>query len=358
MKTRLLSLSVAAVFAAGCHSNTAEKAEDVRPVRSMAVGATAGSVGANYPGEVRARYESKLGFRTAGKVVQRLVDVGAHVQAGQVLMRLDPEQETLQNAAVDAQVDAAKSRVAQNRTDLERTQSLFKRKFASAAEMDQSKLTLDESESQLRNALAQQQIQRNQRGYTQLVADRAGVVTAINAEVGQVVSPGSPVLVVAADGEREIAVSIPEARISEVRDAKRMTISLWSNPGKTYLGKLRELAPDTDEVTRTYAARITLQDPGPEVRLGMTATVFNPDVEGTTAIRLPLTAIHDPSGKPQVWIVDSATSRVNARPVKLGQAQKDSVLIAEGVNAGDVVVTAGVNHLHAGQKVKLAGTKP
>ena len=357
MKAKVLVVALAAVYLAGCDTHGSEKHEEIRPVRSMAVGATAGSVGATYPGEVRARYESKLGFRAGGKVVQRLVEVGSHVAAGQVLMRLDPEQEVLHTAAIDAQVDGAKSRVAQNRTDLERTQSLFGRKFASAAELDQSKLLLDDSEAQLRNALAQQQIARNQRAYTVLVADRAGVVTAINAEVGQVVMSGSPVVVVAADGEREVSVSIPESRIAELRDAKRMTVSLWAHPGKTYLAKLRELSPDTDEVTRTYAARVTILAPDAEVRLGMTATVSNPDVEGAQAIRLPLTAIHDPEGKPQVWVVDATTSRVAPRPVKLGAAQKDTVMIAEGVNAGDIVVTAGVNQLHAGQKVKLAGVK-
>jgi RND family efflux transporter MFP subunit len=357
MKMKLLSLIVAAVLAAGCGAHSESSHEEVRPVRSLAVGATAGSVGATYPGEVRARHESKLGFRASGKVAARLVDVGAHVSRGQVLMRLDPEQETLHNAAATAQLDAAKSRVAQNRVDLDRTEQLFKRKFASQAELDQSRLALTESESQLRNAQAQQQISANNRGYTELVADRAGVVTAIHAEVGQVVATGTPVVVVAADGEREVAVSIPESRIAELRDAKRMTVSLWSQPGKTYLAALRELAPDTDEVTRTYAARITIKDPDPAVRLGMTATVFTPDVEGAQAIRLPLASIHDLDGQPKVWVVDPASSRVKARAVKLGAPQNDSVLVAEGLAQGEIVVTAGANQLHAGQKVKTAGSK-
>ena len=358
MKMRLLPLMVAAALLAGCSAKSQEAHEEVRPVKSLAVGSIAGSVGATYPGEIRARYESKLGFRIAGKVAARLVDVGAHVKQGQVLMRLDPEQETLQNAAVTAQVDAAMSRVAQNRVDLERTESLAKRKFASQAELDQARLALTESESQLRNAKAQQAISANQRAYTELRADRDGVVTAIHAEVGQVVGAASPVVVVAADADREVSVSIPESRVAEIRNAKRMTVSLWANPTKTYLAKLRELAPDTDEVTRTYAARVTIQDPGPEVRLGMTASVFTPDVEGERAIRLPLAAIHDTDGNPRVWVVDAATSRVAPRAVKLGSAERDSVLVVDGLAAGDIVVTAGVNQLHNGQKVKTAGSKP
>ena len=357
MNPKYLSLLVAAALAAGCSSHSQEKQEEVRPVRSLAVGTTAGTVGASYPGEIRARYESKLGFRAGGKISQRLVEVGAHVQRGQVLMRLDPEQEVLRNVAAASQVDAARSRLDQNRTDLQRTEALFARKFASQAELDNARLALAESESQLANAKAQKDIAGNQRAYTELVADRAGVVTAIHAETGQVVASGTPVVVVAADGEREVSVSIPEARVAEIRDAKRMTVSLWSQPDKTYLAKLRELSPDTDEVTRTYAARVTILEPGADVRLGMTATVFTPDVEGEKAFRLPLTAIHNPKGEPLVWVVDAQTSRVSARPVKLGAPQKDSVLIAAGLKAGDVVVTAGVNQLQAGQKVKTAGAK-
>jgi RND family efflux transporter MFP subunit len=356
MNMNRLSLLVALAFAAGCHSSD-KKPEDIRPVRSLAVGETAGSVGASYSGEIRARYESKLGFRTSGKVAARLVEVGSHVRRGQVLMRLDPAQELLQSVAVAAQVDAARNRVAQNRLDLERTQALFQRKFASQSELDQARLALTDAESQLRNTAAQQQITANQRAYTELVADRDGVVTAIQAEVGQVVATGSAVVTLAADGEREVVVSIPESRVAELRDARRMIVTLWAQPGKTYLGKLRELSPDTDSVTRTYGARIAIKDPDAEVRLGMTATVFTPDTEGAKAIRLPLASIHDVDGQPKVWIVDPNTSTVSPRPVKLGPAQNDTVLVADGLAAGDVVVTAGANLLHAGQKVKTAGSK-
>jgi RND family efflux transporter MFP subunit len=352
-----LALMVAAALVAGCGAKAHEQHEDVRPVRSMVVGETSGSVGASYPGDVRARHESRLGFRNGGRVTQRLVEVGSHVVAGQVLMRVDPEQEVLRNASAVATVEAAKSRVEQNRTDLARTQQLFARRFASQAELDVARLALDESEAQLKSALAQRDIAGNQRAYTELRADRAGVVTAITAETGQVVATGTPVVTVAADGEREVSISIPEARVAELRDAKRMTVALWSNPGRTYLAKLRELSPDTDEVTRTYAARVTILEPGSEVRLGMTATVFTPDVEGDRAVRLPLTAIHDPAGTPRVWVVDGKSSRVSARAVKLGAAQKDTVLIAEGLKPGDVVVTAGANLLQDNQKVKTAGAK-
>lgn len=342
------------LLSAGCGHKDDPVHEDIRPVRSTVVGASKGSVGATYSGQVHARYESKLGFQASGRIAARLVEVGSHVKRGQPLMRLDPAQESLQVVTAVANTDAARSRVAQNRVDLQRTEQLLARKFASQAEVDQQRLVLAEAESQLRSAVAQQQIRVNQRGYTELAADRDGVVAAVHAEAGQVVSAGQQVVTVAADGEREVLVSIPESRVDELRNARSLQVSIWAQPDKKYQGALRELAPDTDSVTRTYSARITVKDADRALMLGMTASVFAPDVEGASAIRLPLTAIHHQDGRPMVWIVDTATSRVAQRTVELGAAQNDNVLVASGLVGGETVVTAGVHMLHAGQMVKAA----
>jgi RND family efflux transporter MFP subunit len=342
----------AALAGAACSPKHEAVHEELRPVRSAVVGESVGSVGATYSGEIRARFESKLGFQTSGRVVARLVDVGSRVRRGQALMRLDPAQESLHVVAAVADVDAARSRVAQNRVDLQRTEQLLARQFASQAELDQQKLALAQSESQLRAALAQQAIKVNQRGFTELTADRDGVITAIHVEAGQVVSPGQAVLTVAADGEREVVISIPESRVEELRRAKALQVSAWARQGKTYRGVLRELAPDTDSVTRTYSARIAVPDADAALMLGMTASVFAPDVDGQSAIRLPLTAIYDRAGQPLVWVIDEQTAQVAARPVALGSAQDDRVLIVSGLKGGETVVTAGVHMLHAGQKVK------
>ena len=353
--TFALSLFCLAVLGSGCSHESEPAHEKVRPVRSVVVGASQGSVGATYSGEIQARYESKLGFQTSGKVVARLVELGSHVRRGQPLMRLDPAQETLHVLAAGADVDAARARVTQNRIDLQRTEQLLAKQFASPAELDQQRLALEQSESQLRAALAQQQIKLNQRGYTELLADRDGVVTAIGAEAGQVVSPGQTVVTVAADGEREVLVSIPESRVDELRQTRALQVSVWAQRGKVYSGALRELAPDTDSVTRTYSARISVKDADAALRLGMTATVNAPDVDGSSAIRLPLTAIVACDGQSRVWIVDPTSSQVTARAVQLGSAQDDSVLVSAGLAGGETVVTAGVHMLHEGQKVKPAG---
>ncbi len=357
MKPMLLmpAALAAALLAAGCARKAEAPHEELRPVRTQVVGARAGSVDAVYSGEVQARHEAKLGFQVSGRVVARLVELGSHVRRGQPLMRLDPAQETLHLAAAGADVDAARHRVEQNRIDLQRTEQLLARRFASPAELDQQRLALAESESQLRAALAQQQIKANQRGYTELVADRDGVVSAIGAEVGQVVSAGQQVLTLAADGEREVQVSIPESRVDELRRARSLQVTLWALPGRTWSGALRELAPDADSVTRTYSARIAIHEPGEGMRLGMTASVRAGDVEGTSAIRLPLTAIHDRGGQPQVWVLDTTTAVVKPRPVTLGAAQNEQVIVASGLGDGETVVTAGVHMLVEGQKVKTAG---
>jgi membrane fusion protein, multidrug efflux system len=344
-----------ALLSTACGRHEPPVHDEVRPVRSTVVGESRGSVGATYSGEVQARYESKLGFQTSGKVNARLVELGSRVKRGQPLMRLDPAQETLHAVAAAADVEAARSRVEQNRVDLQRTEQLLAKQFASQAEVDQQRLTLAQSESQLKAAVAQQQIKLNQRGYTELLADRDGVVTAIAVEAGQVVSPGQAVITVAADGEREVLVSIPESRVDELRRAQRLQVSVWAQRGKVYTGALRELAPDTDSVTRTYSARIAVKDADSALMLGMTASVFAPDVEGSSAIRLPLSAIHDKAGQPQVWVIDGATAQVSPRVVKLGSAQDDSVLVVDGLRQGETVVTAGVHMLHTGQKVKAAG---
>ncbi|MBV8470712.1 MAG: efflux RND transporter periplasmic adaptor subunit [Burkholderiaceae bacterium] len=344
----------AALLLSACGRKETEAFEDVRPVRTVVAGRSDGSVGASYSGEIVSRYESVLGFRAAGRVVSRLVEIGSQVKRGQPLMRLSPEQEVQGVAAADADVDAARSRLDQARIDLKRTEQLLARQFASQAELDQQKLLVQQYESQLRAAGARRIAAANQEGYTVLVADRDGVVTALMAETGQVVAAGQPVVTVAADGEREVSINIPESRVDELRRAKTLSVSVWAHPGQGWEGSLRELAPNTDSVTRTYSARISIKKPDPDMlRLGMTASVAVRDIEGPSAIRLPLTAIVDKASERQVWVVDSKTSRVSLRTVALGSAQDDSIAVLSGLVGGETVVSAGVHMLQAGQRVDV-----
>ena len=341
-----------------CSPKDVAAPEASRPVRTVVAGASTSSTTAAYSGEVRARYENSHSFRTSGKVLARLVEVGSHVKAGQVLMRLDTAQETLQIATSDADVEASRSRIAKLQLDISRTEPLLSRKFASQAELDALKQALDEAQAGLKMALARQQINVNQRGFSELRAERAGIVTAIAAEAGQVVGAGQPVLTVAADGEREVVVSVPESRVDELRQAKDMQVSVWALPGKRYKAALRELAPDTDTVTRTYSARVRITNADEALRLGMTAVVNLVDTDTSSAIRLPLTAIYNKTGDALVWVLNTKTTQVSARKVVLGGAQNDTVWVKEGLANGETVVTAGVNLLVEGQKVLVTGAKP
>lgn len=338
---------------AGCDRHEVTRPEEARPVRTVTASRNASAVSATYSGEIRARYESRLGFKVSGKVIARLVEVGSHVTAGQALLRLDPQDAALSAASAQASTEAARSKLAQSRIDLERNERLFAEKFISNAALDQSRLAYDTALSQFRSAEAQQQLTVNQQAYTVLTADRAGVITAIDVEAGHVVSAGQPVLTLAADGEREVLVSVPESRVEELRNAQGMTVSTWANPQQSYAAVLRELAPDTDKATRTYDARVSIREPDAGIRLGMTASALIPNIEPGASIRLPLSAIDDRGGQAVVWVVDPRTGAVAARPIKVNAAYKDSVQVAEGVEEGDVVVTAGAHLLYAGQKVKV-----
>ena len=332
--------------------------EAPRPVRTVVAGASTSSTTAAYSGEVRARYENSHSFRTSGKVLTRLVEVGSHVKAGQVLMRLDTAQETLQITSADADVEASRSRIAKLQLDFSRTETLLARKFASQTELDALKQALEEAQAGLKMSLARQQININQRGFSELRAERAGIVTAISAEAGQVVAAGQPVLIVAADGEREVVVSVPESRVDELRQAKDMQVSVWALPGKRYKAALRELAPDTDTVTRTYSARVRITNADEALRLGMTAVVNLVDTDTSKAIRLPLTAIYNKTGDALVWVLNPTNQQVATRKVVLGGAQNDTVWVKEGLAGGETVVTAGANLLVEGQKVLVTGAKP
>jgi len=352
MKTSIAAGLATAVLLSACQHREQEQYEEVRPVWSTVVSHTNGTVGAAYSGEVRARHEHKAGFRVGGKITGRLVNVGDNVAPGQVLMRLDPQDAALNLAAYSAQADSAESRLAKDRADLQRAEELFRKQFISQAELDQHRMVVQQANAQMRSASAQRQIAANQRGYTELRADRAGVVTAIHAEAGQTVGASQAVLAIAADGEREIVVSVPESRVAELKPGRAMRVSSWTRPDKVYAARLRELAPDTDSVTRTYTARATILEPDDKLRLGMTATLHLADVEGEAAIRLPLTAITD-HGKPTVWVIDSKTQRVRQRAVTLLAAQ-DNIALVAGLKDGEQVVSAGVHMLHTDQKVRIA----
>ncbi|NQD38984.1 efflux RND transporter periplasmic adaptor subunit [Permianibacter sp. IMCC34836] len=346
----LLPLLALLAGLAGC-SKPEPAAAPPRPVRSIVVKAESLAPSATYSGEVRARYETPLAFRVAGKLAERRVEVGSVVKKGQVLARLDEADLQLQAAAGEAGKVAAQAQLTRAKSDYERFKALREKNLVSEFDFKNAQTAYEVARSQFDQAVAQARVGDNQAGYTQLIADANGVVTALQAEIGQVVAAGQPVVTLARSGEREVQIAVPESRVDELRRATDIAVRLWAKPEKAYPGKVREIAPDTDPVTRTYNTRITVQEVDTDLKLGMTATVTLTGA-GAQAVRLPLTAIYQTDAQPKVWLVDG-NQQVNLQPVTLGDFVDNDVIVIAGLKDGDRVVTAGVNRLVPAQHVKL-----
>ncbi|NMM27848.1 MAG: efflux RND transporter periplasmic adaptor subunit [Glaciimonas sp.] len=336
----------------GC-SKPAPKVEEVRPVRVIQLGAQQAEVAIEFSGDVRARVESRLGFRVGGKIVARKVDVGTLVTRGQVLMQLDPQDLQLVQAQAQAALQAAQSNRDLARAELSRYQELRSKNFVSQAVLDAKQTTYTAADSTVAQAQAAYRGQSNQAGYAVLVANVDGVVTKVDAEVGQVVAAGTPVVWVAQAGEKEVVVGIPEDKVANLRDVTDVRVRIWANPQAALQGKLRELSPVADPVTRTYVAKITILNAPGEVKLGMTAYVSFVAKTPDAMFTVPLTALLQDKAATAVWLVENGVVRL--APVKIGGTSGDDVLLSSGVTAGQTIVTAGVNLLKVGQKVKILG---
>jgi multidrug efflux system membrane fusion protein len=328
-----------------------EAQEPVRPVLAQKVVLSNSIDKTVYSGEVRARYETDLGFRIGGKIISRLVDVGAEVSKGALLAKLDPSDASLAAQAARADVAAAETDYSFAKSELGRYKELVDRGFIGRSVYDSKLNTFNAAEARLKAKRAQAEVSANQSAYTALYADHDGVITAVNAEVGQVVAAGQSVFRLARPDEKEVVVNSAETRVSELQNSHEMLVRLWSQPTRVYKGRLRELAPNADAMTRTFTAKVTILDPGPEVKLGMTANVLIGGL-GREAALLPLTAIYTDNGKPGVWVVDPQSNRVSLRPVEIGQYREEGVTVPGGLKSGEIVVINGVHKLIPGQAVR------
>lgn len=347
------SLVAAATLAAGC-------AKDEAPppaARVVLVQAAAGapSTGSVYTGEIRARHEVDLAFRVGGKIAARLVDAGAEIKAGQPLARLDPADLELAAAAARAQLAAAESEQATARAERERYAGLVAKKFVSQAAFEARDNAYNSAQARLEQARAQSRISGNQAGYGTLSSEFPGIVTIVVADAGQVVGAGQAVLRVARPEEREVAIAIPESRVAELKAARNLAVNLWAEPKIKLRGELRELSPAADPATRTYAARIRIDNPPPEVRLGMTARVALDGAADSTLL-VPLSAVLDVGQGPLVRVV--VDGKVATRPVKVARFREDGVELNGGLAAGELVIVSGAGKLVDGQEVQAKPATP
>ncbi|MFJ5382796.1 efflux RND transporter periplasmic adaptor subunit, partial [Cupriavidus sp. CER94] len=239
--------------------------------------------------------------------------------------------------------------------DLKRYKELAAKNFISAAELNRRQATFDSAASRLEQAQASLRNQSNQTGYAVLTADADGVVTAIDTEVGQVVTPGQPVIRVAQTAEKEVAIGLPEDQVDMLRGITEVSIHTWSDPHRTLPGRVREISAAADPVTRTYPTRVSIPNPPADLRIGMTAVVSFTRTGDAATIRVPLTALLQDKGANQVWIYQpgqGGSGTVKPVPVTLGDAQGNLIEVRQGLTPGQTIVTAGVHLLKPGQKVK------
>jgi RND family efflux transporter MFP subunit len=353
---RILVSALCVVLLAACTEAAEKKPEDVRTVRVLKVGVADGARHIEYAGEVRARHETRLAFRVPGKIMERRVEVGSSVKAGQLVARLDVSDLSLAEKSAAAQLASVQAERDLAEADYKRYADLRAKNFISQAEYDRRRNAFTTAESRLEAARAQHRQAANQAGYAALVADTTGVITALEAEAGQVVAAGQTVARLARPGEKEVVFAVPESQRELFERPVDLSVSLNARSGKTWKAKLRELSPVADPATRTYSARATILGAGEEVELGMSARATLTLEPGLKRIEVPLSALYSRGDAAQVYVV-GADATVQPRNIKTGGISGERVVVEAGLNPGDVVVAAGAQLLRPGQKVRILDEK-
>jgi RND family efflux transporter MFP subunit len=339
-------------------SRTEPTPESVRAVRTVVVSPALGQAVLEYSAEIRARSEMRLSFRVGGKLVDRPAQLGDSVRKGHVLARLDPQDLRLAEAAAKAAMQATEVNSQQAQADLARFENLFQQGFISAAELERRRTAASAAKAQLAQVQAQSEVQSRQSTYGSLIADADGVITAVDAEPGAVLAAGMPVLRLAANGPRDALFFVPEDQVESVRKmtglAGAVQLRTWGEPAHEFKATVREVAAAADAATRTFAVRaaVAANSGGPSVRLGQTAAVRLSPHEARPVIKLPTTAVLQQQGQTAVWVLDAASMTVKLQPVSLAGADGNEIIVSQGLQPGQEVVTAGVHVLTAGQQVK------
>jgi multidrug efflux system membrane fusion protein len=328
---------------------------EIRPVRAQQIQLKKLSKPSSYSGEVKARYVTDLAFRVAGKLIERKVDVGATVKKGQLLARIDPTDYKLSVLSSKAQMASAQADVDKASADLRRYQNLLQKGVISRTEFDKYQNVYNTALAKLNQTKALLDVDENKANYTDLFADADGVITEVLAERGEVVAQGQAVIRLARPQEKEISINVSENRLDELHKSSELTISLWAYPELKLRGKIREISPNADPVTRTYNVRVNIQNANDDVHLGMTATVILQRNTLQAVALLPLTALYAQGDSPSVWVVDPQTHQVKLTPVQLSEFYGNYVTVTQGLSDGQWVVTAGTHKLYEGQSVRLLG---
>ncbi len=339
---------------AACAPPDEPRPPEIRPVRVVIVEERAGGEKVSLTGTIQAQAEVNLAFRIDGRMIERRVNVGDRLAAGQVVAELDPQNEQSGLQAARASLAAANGQLVEARTNYQRFRTLVGQGVVSRAEFDRMTQLFQTAQSQVDSARAQVDIAENRLSYTRLLADAPGAVTAVGAEPGEVVQAGRMIVQIARQDGRDAVFNV-SANIKDLAPADpEITVALTMDPNVKTLGRVREVSPRADPVTGTWQVRVGLTDPPAALRLGSTVT-GRMQVGGAAGIEIPAEALTRSQGQPAVWVVDPATQTVSPRPVEVLRFDPAGVLIGQGLAAGDQVITAGVQALHPGQKVRVLG---
>src|SRR5215468_10554694 len=355
MTIALAAVLSAAVGLAGCEQKI-EQAPNVRPVRTVTVDKRAAGTPVVLTGRIEAEDEVVLAFRIAGRLLNNDLKMGDRVQAGQLVARLEPQNELNALRAAQANLAAAQGQLTQARNHFERQDTLLKQGWTTRANHDQATQALQTAESQVDAAEAQVKTAYDQVSFTELKADAPGVVTLVGPGAGEVVQAGQMILRVARRDGRDAIFDVPAQVIRNAPADPRITVNLTDDPNVRTTGRVREIAPQADPVTRTFAVKVGLNDPPPAMRLGATVTA-RMEGDSVPVISIPATALTKVNSQPAVWVVDPSNKTVSIRNVDVLRFDPARVAVSGGLTTGEVIVTAGVQALHPGQKVRLLGSE-
>jgi membrane fusion protein, multidrug efflux system len=349
-----LSSSLALTLLSACQREDEAPIAEVRPVRTVTIVKRDAGQTVTYTGRIEAEVETNLAFRIAGRMIDRNVSVGDSVRPGQPIAELEPQDELNGLRSAQAGLVAAQAQYAQARSNFERHQSLLASRATPRAQFEQAEQEQETARTQVEIAEAQLKSAEDRVSYTKLAADSAGVVTATGAQAGEVVQAGQMIVRVARAEGRDAVFDVPGQLLRSAPSDPQITVSLTDDPTVTARGRVREVAARADPVTRTFEVKVGLTDPPPAMRLGATVT-GRLQIDITPTIEIPATAMTRADQQPAVWIVDPASHTVSLRKIGVLRFDQANVAVSEGLDPGEIVVTAGVQALHPGQKVRLLG---
>jgi len=354
---RIALVAMLALTLSACGPAEEARAPEVRPVRTVTVSKREAGSTVTLTGRIEAQDEAALGFRIAGRVMERPVNVGDRVQPGQTIARLEPQNEMNALRSAQANLAATQAKLTQTRNHFERQETLLAQGWTTRALFDEAQKARDTAQAQVDSAEAQLKSAHDLVSFTELKADAPGVVTATGAEAGEVVQAGQMIIKLARQGGRDAVFDVPAQVLRSAPSDPVIAVNLTDDPTITAHGRVREVAPQADPVTRTFEVRIGLIDPLEGMRLGATVT-GRLTMDAAPVIEIPASALTRVDRQPAVWVVDPVGKTVSLRNVDVLRFDPTKVAVSQGLDIGEIVVTAGVQALHPGQKVRLLGAQP